>query len=273
MKCISPITLKNQAKNATKSLITVPCGKCVSCLKNRRADWSFRISQELSVSNSAFFITFTYNEETVPWQKGDDGVERLSLRKSDFQSYMKNLRNKISVPIRFYCCGEYGGDTERPHYHAIIFNCPANERYLFQSEWKYGNSMCAQITPARIHYITKYMMKDPKKYKGREPPFSVCSKGIGQIYLQNNKYHVSNKNLSVKYNGRTQRLPRYYKDKMFSKISSESIAKSDENKFIFEEITLQEAREKAGYNPALYRLEQTENTIRKSKNSLKKEKL
>jgi hypothetical protein len=40
---------------------------------------------------------------------------------------MKRLRKKKHStkdnPLRFYACGEYGEKNERPHYHAILFNC------------------------------------------------------------------------------------------------------------------------------------------------------
>lgn len=49
------------------SHVNVPCGKCVQCIKRRRMEWCFRMEQELKVSKCAYFVTFTYDSDNVPW--------------------------------------------------------------------------------------------------------------------------------------------------------------------------------------------------------------
>ena len=97
----------------------VPCGKCNFCLESRRAEWSFRLRQELKVSTSAHFLTLTYEDQKLP--RTADGLG--TLLKSDLQKFFKRLRKESVNKLRYYAVGEYGTNTERPHYHALLFNC------------------------------------------------------------------------------------------------------------------------------------------------------
>ena len=58
------------------------------------------------------FLTLTYDEENVPEDRG--------LVKKDWQNFAKKVRNRLG-PFRFMHCGEYGDESLRPHYHALIF--------------------------------------------------------------------------------------------------------------------------------------------------------
>lgn len=46
--------------------IPVNCGKCLNCKKNRVNQWSLRLMKELEVSDSAKFVTLTYDTNYVP---------------------------------------------------------------------------------------------------------------------------------------------------------------------------------------------------------------
>jgi hypothetical protein len=65
------------------------------------------------------FVTWTYDDDHLP--------PFASLRKKDFQDMIKRLRFHLckdhgsDYRIKYFACGEYGGITNRPHYHAIIF--------------------------------------------------------------------------------------------------------------------------------------------------------
>ena len=46
----------------------------------------------------------------------------MTLQKSDLQKFFKRLRKKTHEKISYYAVGEYGDNTQRPHYHIILFN-------------------------------------------------------------------------------------------------------------------------------------------------------
>lgn len=104
----------------------LPCGQCIGCRLERSRQWANRCILELEYHDSAYFVTLTYDDDHVPqsWYADESTGEAVpvqTLRKKDFQAFMKRLRFHFGQGIRFFACGEYGPETWRPHYHAIIF--------------------------------------------------------------------------------------------------------------------------------------------------------
>lgn len=224
MGCISPIALR-----LSKAVQFVPCGKCNFCLASKRADWTFRLSQELKVCQSANFLTLTYDDENLPWT--DNGP---SLCKRDMQLFMYRLRKanrKVSpFGLRYYSVGEYGTHTVRPHYHSIMFNLSGGITQKLSDIWQKGFVQVGDVTEASIHYVTKYVINRVGDFEGRQAPFSLISNrsgGLGMNYLEaNRRWHKGDvlKNY-VMHNGFKIRLPRILKDKIFSPLEKERLAK------------------------------------------------
>ena len=101
-------------KQASDSVLSLPCGKCMGCRLERSRQWAMRCMHEAQMHEDNCFITLTYRPDDLP----KDG----SLNKKHFQDFMKRFRHRYSdTKIRYYMCGEYGEDFGRPHYHACIF--------------------------------------------------------------------------------------------------------------------------------------------------------
>ena len=71
------------------NIYTLPCGKCPNCYARRISGWSFRLMEEDKVSSSSYFITLTYDNPPM----SENGF--MTLKKSDFQKFMKRLRKLI----------------------------------------------------------------------------------------------------------------------------------------------------------------------------------
>lgn len=213
MDCFNPISLPDRG--------SVPCGKCLACLKRRQDDWTFRLSMELKTSVSCYFITLTYAEENVPMC----GEFRV-LRKRDLQLFFKRLRKRIApIKVRYYSIGEYGSTTLRPHYHAIIF---VRDRWQdpykdIERSWSFGFVTVKSVHFNHFHYVTKYCttVSDlPPVLRRKEfRPFSLSSRrpAIGSNYLTPVMVDYHRRSLStvsllsgVKYS-----TPKYYRDKLF----------------------------------------------------------
>ncbi len=196
MKCLTPITIKNPRKilsSVDSQYIQVPCKKCTVCLKRRAMQWLFRLQQEHKVCKTAAFMTYTYNQDTLPYSP--NGLPTLNQK--HHTDYMKRLRKRVTrltpnaQKLRYYCVGEYGGETERPHYHAILFNLPQSyidKPHIIADIWTHGIISCDQVTDASIAYVTGYVNKqkffttnDPQDDRTKE--FSVMSKHIGESFL------------------------------------------------------------------------------------------
>lgn len=215
--CDTPFMLKN-----TNTGVSVPCGKCPTCKARRASAWSFRLMQEEKVSTSAIFLTLTYDTSNVPiTSKG-----YMSLRKSDLQKFFKLLRYYSINKIRYYAVGEYGGKTMRPHYHIILFN--ANYHDIGKA-WKIGSWHVGDVTGSSIGYTLKYISKSGKiplhANDDRIPEFSHMSKGLGANYctdaMQSWHYDdLANRLYCVTDDGKKISMPRYYKQKMFTKLDA-----------------------------------------------------
>lgn len=174
---VNPKTNKNSFRD--RDYLHVPCGKCLDCLDEKRISWFIRMSYEhmetLDNGGFSFYITLTYNEESVP-HIGSTKV----FRKHDIEQYIQTLRLRIKrylhldhydSKLRFFYSGEYGGKTHRPHYHVVFFcNDPINKwkfRNFAMSIWRkqYGFVKCGNNygfieSLAPFNYCAKYVCKD-----------------------------------------------------------------------------------------------------------------
>lgn len=219
--------------------IPVPCGKCPPCKKRRIDSWVFRLEQQDKISISSYFVTLTYDKYNVPITPN----KLMTLSKRDHQLFFKRLR-KVNDPkykIKYYIAGEYGTQTWRPHYHAIIFNVLDYEQ--FDLCWNNGTVHVDKVNSNTIAYTAKYIDK-PKmiprfERDDRLQEYSAMSNGLGLTYLQPDVYnwHVDDiMRLRVRKNdGRMIPMPKYFRDKIYT--DSE---KAEQRKRIVESIETQE---------------------------------
>jgi len=243
MMCLTPFTIKNpKLRRKPEDLyINVPCGKCTACLKRRASQWVFRLKQEERIAHTAVFMTYTYNEMTVP--NTLNGF--LTLDRSHHSLYMKRLRKQLNKekrldqkhPLKYYMVGEYGSKTERPHYHSIMFNLPQfyiDNEHKIKNLWGLGNIQIDNCTPASMAYVTKYVNKqtffnNQGPHDDRVPEFSFMSKGLGKNYLteQQIKSHKEKLNPYITTeDGQKLAFPRYFKDKIFDDREKDKLQKA-----------------------------------------------
>lgn len=209
----------------------VPCGKCYKCLGKRRNAWAFRLHHQMQVSSLPVFMTLTYGvNEREGWGENPptsfNGI--YTLKKRDLQLFLKKLRKQNNGTIKYYAVGEYGTNNYRPHYHLIMFNLDRkhviNSLLVSKNIWKKGNVDIAKCNIATINYVAGYIMQGAWQPQtdddDREPHFSTMSKHLGSNYLTDEiyRYHLDRMETSVTHpSGFKMALPRYYKDKIFSR--------------------------------------------------------
>lgn len=223
-RCQTPFHKKMElVKGVETGYMPFPCGKCPACVRRRVSGWAFRLNKQSEQSNSAHFVTLTYNDEHI--KKTKNGFE--TLVKKDVQDFFKRLRKLTKQKISYYAVGEYGDTGERPHYHIILFN--ANPK-IVENAWKLnditlGNVHFGDVGDASVGYTLKYISKDKKipQFNGddRQKEFALMSKGLGAGYLTQNmvKWHtkgnIENKVYLPLKDGKKAAMPRYYKDKLW----------------------------------------------------------
>lgn len=216
MNCDSPFYVLPKA--ATEK-VPVPCGRCPPCKLRRVNGWVFRMLEEEKISSSSHFVTITYDTTHVPISK--NGF--MTLDKRDFQLFMKRLRKLCpDASLKYYAVGEYGTNNKRPHYHAIIFNCPNPQ--LFSDAWERGAVHVGTVSGDSIAYTMKYIDKLSGKPShardDRQPEFPLMSKGLGKNYLTPEMVDYHKADISRLYatreGGHRIALPRYYRGKIYS---------------------------------------------------------
>ena len=204
---------------AYTDFVDIPCGRCIGCRLAHSKQWADRAVLELQYHKYNYFLTITYDDDHIPENQfindetGEVGTS-LTLKKEDLQKFWKRLRKDLdnkNEKIRYLACGEYGDNTLRPHYHAIVFGLDipdltlykqtANGDLLYTSEWlnkiwKNGIIWIGEATWQSIAYVSRYVTK---KLYGAEadyytafnlvPEFLVCSRkpGIGRAYYEDHK--------------------------------------------------------------------------------------
>lgn len=202
----------------------VPCGECIGCRLRWRKQWAIRCMHEKRMHDASAFVTLTYRDEDLP------ELNSLSIR--HLQLFMKRLRKERPVGLRFFACGEYGGVTQRPHYHLLLLNADfPDRRYLKQSErdealyrskeleqlWPSGDNYVGAVDYRSAAYVAGYVVKkvgNPVDYSPRSAEFRVMSRrpGLGASWFDkyaNETYHHD----SVIVDGKEVGIPRYYDEK------------------------------------------------------------
>lgn len=150
MRCKAPFFHKDLK-------IFCPCGKCLACSISRRRKWTLRIYLESLLWRYQVFATLTYSNETIP--------KDFNLRPRDLTLFFKRLRKNLKgAKIRYFACGEYGSQTKRPHYHAIIFGLNAvDHTRLISDSWGLGHCVVKPAHKDNMEYVAGYCTK---KYTG-----------------------------------------------------------------------------------------------------------
>ena len=196
------------------------------------------------------FHTYTYQVPPL----SPNGLP--TLLSTDLQKYFKRLRRLTDNKLKYYAVGEYGSKTQRPHYHAIIFNLPNTlleyprqvlkawqGQHVNYEPFIRGNIDIANGCEATVRYVTNYIIKKQLYIKPGQPlvdlstgesiiedrqrEFSHMSKGMGKGWITDAMTkHVKNElSGTVLINGSPIAIPRYYKDKMLTSTERARISK------------------------------------------------
>lgn len=161
-------------------IVVIKCGRCKECLNEKKINMYYKIKREIELNKDNIFITLTYDNENCK-----------DLNKKDIQDFLKRLRKKTEKKIKYFCVGEYGENTKRPHYHMIIFNYKPNDleetndtksgfkQYNSKSLskiWGKGLTRISIMQKGLINYILKYIQKNNNKkleMYSRKPPIGI----------------------------------------------------------------------------------------------------
>lgn len=164
-----------------------PCGQCMECRINYKRVWAHRLLLEAKCHEFNSFTTLTLADSHLVFNN-----KAPILYKPDVQNFCQRLRDQLG-PFRYYAVGEYGEQTQRPHYHLALFGVSDRSIDNVRHAWSddlgsKGHVHMGTLTVESAQYICGYVTKkmtkpnDPR-LEGREPEFALMSKGIGRGYL------------------------------------------------------------------------------------------
>lgn len=165
-----------------------PCTRCFPCRVNRRRLWASRMLLESFNHADSCFVTLTYDEKYRP---KDDSLDPV-----DAQLWLKRFRKALAPQkIRYFLAGEYGDESQRPHYHAVVFGVDPytaggadGQSGVVQDTWGSGFTFVGEFNHDVAQYVAGYVTKkmtqgSDKRLYGRYPEFSRMSlrPGIGAL--------------------------------------------------------------------------------------------
>lgn len=219
--------------------VEIPCGQCLGCRIQYSRQWANRCMLELQYHKSSYFVTLTYDDLHIPIARDPETGETNgigTLCKRDFQLFMKRLRKQTCQELRYFAAGEYGSETRRPHYHAIIFGLELDDLQVYkrspqgftyynsktvQDVWPNGYAVVADVSWETCAYTARYIVKKLRgpeaafyvKYH-LEPEFSLMSRkpGLARKYFDEHPgiYDFDFINISTEKKGLKFRPPRYF---------------------------------------------------------------
>nr|UXQ87980.1 MAG: replication initiation protein [Microvirus sp.] len=235
--------------------LQLPCKKCKDCKLKKAREWSIRCWHESQMHHENAFVTFTYDDEHLP--------PYGNLRHSDFQKFIKRFRDKNpELEIKYFMCGEYGDNTHRPHYHAIIFGYYPPDAVFHRREkghnyyksesldscWKNGFTDTTSVSYTNAGYLARYSLKKQIGSEDLQDRYTYLDEfdnlqtrqfeyirmstgresgqGIGASWLHKHWQHVLENDYVLNPHQTKLPVPRYYLDILARDVSAD---KSESN--------------------------------------------
>lgn len=180
--CLNPIKIINRTElfnpSASSLYLTVPCGHCEECRKQKRNEYVLRSYYEyedcILRGGYCYFDTLTYDDEHLP-----KTLRVPHFRASDINTFFHKLRTYLTRDgydpkdkLKYLCTSEYGSKTHRPHYHLLFFitipNLSVDQLWTYiHKSWINGFNDYRHKAPSRVvnglgalNYVSKYITKD-----------------------------------------------------------------------------------------------------------------
>ncbi len=244
-------------KTGTAQSLTVSCGGCLGCRLDHALMWSLRIVHESTLyqdTNGNAFVTLTYRDigecDIDQRERGHYIPANYSLVPDHVTKFIKRLRRQHTQKIKYFYCGEYGDENQRPHYHLCLFNVSFPDKQLFKDVggiqtysspnleklWPYGFNTVQALCPETASYVSRYSLKKVTGKRAKEhylrcdehgeaywltPEFIRMStgnqknkrQGIGADFYEKYKSDIwPSDEVPVPGKGIVKKVPRYYQN-------------------------------------------------------------
>lgn len=249
MACDAPLSIKFKqpipdGKGGWIYYFPADCGRCLPCLKKRKAQWSYRIENEMRHSISAYFVTLTYNDDNLPpgnvvdpkhhkefiallkqYESWTEMSTRLDYSYEEFQRSKQRIGEYANdyhyddYNLRYYGISEFGGISGRVHWHYLLFN--VIDKRNIEKAWQAGLVQVDECNINTIDYVLKYMIKERENDQPQgKKEVSFMSKGMGMQGITQefiDSISAPENNQVVNSRGHKVALPRIYRKNFMEK--------------------------------------------------------
>ncbi|UPW40809.1 replication initiator protein [Sigmofec virus UA08Rod_6752] len=225
MECLYPVRYLDKTEGCYKYH---RCGYCLTCRKRRSLQFALRASHEGKFWDKKVMLNLSYDDEHIHPSHVYPFTGNLCY--DDVCKFWKSLRSS-GRNIKYLVAGEYGGQTFRPHYHALVFGISVDDDIFYQKTynrkkkayickckfWPYGDVVVGNVREGGSFYVTKYSTKDDissqlyreMKKKGQIKPFLRLSQGLGLRYFLERPHYFMKCGYML-YKGIKVPIPDYY---------------------------------------------------------------
>lgn len=197
--------------NGKYKAVRIKCNnQCIQCCENKAKEWATKIMLETLNHRESYMITLTYNDKWLPitnemWCENlkcyfyDDGTWNSYLEYDHAKTFIEKVRewqeNKYGIHgIKFFGCGEYGGENGRSHFHIIMMGMHLDPKEVKVKEI---------TTDGNVLYTCEELEKcwiPPGARRGQHEPMGYVT--IAECNWQTARYvagYVQKKNLHNKH--------------------------------------------------------------------------
>lgn len=195
----------------------LPCAKCLACRHAKAGSWANRVHQEARLHEVNVHLTLTYAPEHYTGQ----------LEADDIDLYLDRLRIAMKraglPPLRYFLVGEYGDQTERGHFHMVVFGADFaewstdagfdGEQFVVSEKlcrlWGKGHVYVSPFGEGTAAYVAAHQWK---AYEAGRKPFMRCSKKppIGYEFLRRYADDFLRNGFVTDGSGTKQSVPSHY---------------------------------------------------------------
>lgn len=199
--------------------VRIPCGICQECRRKRASEWRARMVAENKTSGEGVFVTLTISDEYIAKIADTDIDEASAIMMRRFTKNLAKTQKKIK---RLFVPEVGGEDSERLHFHGMIWLQNQDDWEAIEKAWPYGIVDKGYSGDDKaIAYISKYIYKGCEKFPNYKPRV-FASKGIGYDYLKSpeiTNYTYQGESTETKMKcptGGYIELPDYWKRKIYT---------------------------------------------------------
>ena len=178
--CLYPTTYRIKGlPHSFDNLVRAKCNHCIECKMQHLSGIKLRIALQLKWPKyPSQTWDLTYTDAELPENQLPDFAPVRAMIKRVRQHLW---RRGYGTEFKYYAVSEWAPDTNRLHWHLIVFDFPYRPTLKEQKAfWPHGRSMMRLVKGSKntTNYVTKYIMKSLYTETYHKPKVSYSTRPV-----------------------------------------------------------------------------------------------